>query len=236
MKRVGAGESEGSKAPEAKRAKRPLYGGFIELVREVPEAPKDDFPQLPKGSCSEAANLASAVRAEDADKTKQPYSFWWTMTRDAPPVGPVQSSRLSLSKLDKDVCVVALVAEVPDSTKGTTSEFDTDRVARAKTEPAWICRLVEDPDNKEKRKDVLRVKRASGVKKGGAWFVGVLVRQNDESGWQAETIDEVYPSKRVANLLALRCKEIIPPAPAAKEESTMDAARKILEDAMKSGL
>jgi len=230
-KRTYHSEADRVAQESAKKARvgRGFGGGFAELLREAPaEAP---FPSV-LSSTFAGGPVVVALHAEQKAKLKQPLCYWWQLRHGAQPVGPVESSRLDLAKVDDDVVLVAFVAEVPNSGSAAVLEPDTDG---AKVCPGWTARLnIAGP--KGPGKELLSIRRPGGVQPGGAWLVGVIARGGPE-GWQADAIDERYPANRISALLPLRCKDILPPPPAEAllQESPADATCRVLEEAMKEG-
>mmetsp|Transcript_134454 Transcript_134454/g.287660 ORF Transcript_134454/g.287660 Transcript_134454/m.287660 type:complete len:238 (-) Transcript_134454:91-804(-) len=230
-KRTYYSEAEKGEREAVKKFKagRGFGGGFAELVEKTP--PEVNFTSL-LSSTFAGGPVVVELHAEEKDKLKQPQCAWWQLRPGGQPVGPVASSKLDLSQVDEEVRLVAFVAEVPHSgSMAAVFEPDTEG---AKVCPGWTAKL-HVAGKKGPGRELLSIRRPGGVQPGGAWFVGVLARGGPE-GWQAEVIDDVYPANRVAALLPLRCKDVLPPPESAPvEESPADKARRMLEEAMKEG-
>lgn len=226
-----------SKAPKPSMDFRRMLGpaGFAESLRAEAEAKADRaFDALMASPCAGGIVGATArVDGVSTDKTAQPKCSWWQLQSGCPPIGPVESARLDLSKIDGEVGVVAITAEVTGSNKekvrgGGVAE---DTSTSLKTQPPWIAVVMEgDPKDPQQ---LLRIRRAEGVENGSVWLVGVFIRSAEDSAkWQAEAIDEVYPATRLKKLLPLRCKDLVPPAPEKEAEDPMEATRRMLAEAM----
>eukprot|EP00931_Biecheleriopsis_adriatica_P044383 TRINITY_DN25398_c0_g2_i1.p1 TRINITY_DN25398_c0_g2~~TRINITY_DN25398_c0_g2_i1.p1 ORF type:complete len:243 (-),score=67.56 TRINITY_DN25398_c0_g2_i1:87-815(-) len=206
--------------------------GFGDFLREH-EPRKIDFDPLLSSPC-EGSRLIADVKLEESistgDKAVMPKCSWYTLQHNQPPVGPVESNSLDLSKVGDGVVLVVLVAQTAE--KQTINDTSTNAGSTvAKAICAWRATLSEGPA--KDRKDLLRIRRPQGPKSTGVWLIAGFIRGSAEDRWHAEAIDEVYPEKRLKTVLPLRFKELVPPAEEKEEEDPMAAARRMLEEAMK---
>lgn len=205
-------------------------------------APPDeiDFGEI-TGSIVRGGRIGAFARAEEADKFAQPRCQWWQLKGGAKPVEGADAAkgRLDLTRVAEDDTVFVLVAEVFGITKEVVHEADTDRLQSInKLSPPWNVVIKEVKD--DKLEEILRLRRPSGVEKGCVWVVGILMRtvSSVKFSWRIEGVNEVYPVNRLATLLPMRCKELVPDdisAPAAKEEEELspgEQARRMLEEAL----
>mmetsp|Transcript_8018 Transcript_8018/g.22117 ORF Transcript_8018/g.22117 Transcript_8018/m.22117 type:complete len:241 (-) Transcript_8018:278-1000(-) len=222
-------------APPPKRSRvsqnKPLFGGFAELLQEGVAQPRSDFEAL-HASNVDGGLVGVSLEAEGADRTAQPRCVFWTLCRDAPPIGPVVTSQLDLELLSLETCVVAIVAEVVTGESQRCHEGDiAQRKIIAKNAPPLAARLVQR--GKESNKELLRVRRHEGVQPGGLWFVGVLRRDPAGKVWRAEAVDEVFPASRFESLLPLRCKDFILAVAPRQVADVGDETQRMLEEALK---
>mmetsp|Transcript_15238 Transcript_15238/g.39265 ORF Transcript_15238/g.39265 Transcript_15238/m.39265 type:complete len:246 (-) Transcript_15238:53-790(-) len=206
--------------------------GFVETLR-AKDRIKAGYNSL-LSSESAGGPVAAAVRSEDVStaKTSQPQCAWWQLQPGIPPVGPVRSKILDLSQLDKEVSVIALVAEVVGaSEKATVTEAQEGGSLTRSTAAAWNVTLFEG--GKDERKDLLRLRMPISPRPGAVWVVGSLTRGGPDEPWRAESIDEVWPLSRVKEMMALRFKDKVPVQEEKKEEDPMEKTRRLLLEAMK---
>eukprot|EP00442_Polarella_glacialis_P049911 CAMPEP_0115146754 /NCGR_PEP_ID=MMETSP0227-20121206/62894_1 /TAXON_ID=89957 /ORGANISM="Polarella glacialis, Strain CCMP 1383" /LENGTH=154 /DNA_ID=CAMNT_0002556513 /DNA_START=42 /DNA_END=503 /DNA_ORIENTATION=+ len=85
-------------------------GGFADFLQE-PLVKKIEFESLMSSECSGGRVIAKVVDEETLsnDLTTAPRCSWWQLQHSGPPVGPVESNQLDLSKLDAEVALVAQV-------------------------------------------------------------------------------------------------------------------------------
>lgn len=211
-------------------------GGFADFLREPTK--KIVFEPVLESPCA-GGRVMAIVKPDEihgsADKALQPKCAWWQFQHTGPPVGPVESDVLDLSKLDKDVALVALLANVAESQ--TINDASSNHgFSTAKATPAWTARLGEG-SKEEDRRELIRLRRAEGCRTTGVWLVACIIKEStcDGSSWTAQAIDEVYPEKRIKALLPMRFKDLVPAAPEKKvDDDPMAATRRMLEEAMKN--
>eukprot|EP00930_Biecheleria_cincta_P062382 TRINITY_DN47856_c0_g1_i1.p1 TRINITY_DN47856_c0_g1~~TRINITY_DN47856_c0_g1_i1.p1 ORF type:complete len:243 (+),score=58.21 TRINITY_DN47856_c0_g1_i1:32-760(+) len=210
-------------------------GGFADFLREPTK--KIVFEPVLESPCAGGQVMALVKPDEQhgsADKALQPKCAWWQFQHTGPPVGPVESNVLDLSKLDKDVALVALLAHVSES-KTINDASSNHGFTTAKTTPAWTARLGEG-SKPEDRRELIRLRRSEGCRTTGVWLVACIIKEStgDTCSWRAQAIDEVYPEKRIKALLPMRFKDLVPAPPEEKEDDPMAATRRLLEEAMKN--
>ncbi|CAK0799278.1 unnamed protein product, partial [Prorocentrum cordatum] len=187
-------------------------GGFAEDLRAAADAVPDFVPVL-SSPCPGGRVVASVRKVTlSSDKTAQPRCAWWQLQHGSPPVGPVESGAVDLSRLDDDVVAVALTAEVAGAGKEKVTEWVEGGAQTAGKAPPWVAALASGGEGGE----LVRLRRAEGLAAGSAWLVAVVARAPEGSGWSAQGIDEVYPAERLRALLQLRCKEIVAAPPPAE--------------------
>lgn len=216
-------------------------GLFSDMKRETV-----NFREVFSSACSGARMAALANIEEEMNKLAQPRCVWWRLKgASACPLEDesAMKGRLDLPKLAGEAprCYI-LIAEVIGTGGPKVKEHDADclQVAQHEKKPWTVVVKDATPD---KPTEVLRLRRPAGIDETYVWVVGLLTRTGKDAdvSWKIQAINEAYPANRLAQLLPLRVKELLPEGfedaeePEEKKELTpQERAKKALEEAMKT--